>query len=159
MPVITIELTPEMEKFVHSCVESGRYKNVSEVVCYALRLYMKQEEKRMKFIAMLNFSMEQARGGEGHSLEEVMEEAQRIIDADNDEDLAAGRRVDIALSHRLVEEAKRYGGFHQRSASAQIERWAYIGKMVEGRPDVPYSIIMDVAMGRHLPRTEQDDDS
>ena len=75
-----VHLTTELEGFTRSCVESGRYNNVSEVVRSALRLLQENEEKRIKFNAMLDaIRLETERGG-GHSLDEVMAEADKIIE-------------------------------------------------------------------------------
>ena len=47
-----VSLTAELEKFARSCVESGRYNNVSEVVRSGLRLLQENEERRARFGAM-----------------------------------------------------------------------------------------------------------
>ena len=49
-----VSLTPELEGFAESCVASGRYGNVSEVMRAALRLLQQQEEKRAAFTRMLD---------------------------------------------------------------------------------------------------------
>lgn len=48
-----VSLTPELELFAKSCVENGRYNNVSEVVRSGLRLLQEREERRAGFVAML----------------------------------------------------------------------------------------------------------
>ena len=75
-----VHLTAELEGFARSCVKSGRYNNVSEVVRSALRLLQENEEKRAKFNAMLDaVRLETERDG-GHSITDVMAEADRIIE-------------------------------------------------------------------------------
>jgi len=41
-----VHLTPDLERFAMSCVESGRYNNVSEVVRAGLRLLQDMEAQR-----------------------------------------------------------------------------------------------------------------
>jgi antitoxin ParD1/3/4 len=48
-----VNLTPELERFAQTCVENGRYNNVSEVVRSALRLLQEAEERRAAFVASL----------------------------------------------------------------------------------------------------------
>jgi len=48
-----VSLTPSLEHFAQSCVESGRYNNVSEVVRSALRLLQEREESRAAFVNSL----------------------------------------------------------------------------------------------------------
>jgi antitoxin ParD1/3/4 len=48
-----VNLTRELERFAQSCVERGRYNNVSEVVRSALRLLQEAEERRAAFVASL----------------------------------------------------------------------------------------------------------
>ena len=48
-----VSLTPTLERFAQSCVESGRYNNVSEVVRSALRLLQEREEARAIFVRSL----------------------------------------------------------------------------------------------------------
>ena len=44
MPTRNVNLTPELDRFVLSRVESGRYENASEVVRAALRRMAREEE-------------------------------------------------------------------------------------------------------------------
>jgi antitoxin ParD1/3/4 len=76
-----VHLTPELERFARECVESGRYNNVSEVMRAALRLLEAQEQRRLRFDAMLEeVEAEVAREGTvSHG--DVMAELDRIIDA------------------------------------------------------------------------------
>jgi antitoxin ParD1/3/4 len=48
-----VSLTPELEGFAETCVATGRYGNVSEVMRAALRLLQEQESKRVAFTQML----------------------------------------------------------------------------------------------------------
>lgn len=75
-----VSLNPALENFARTCVESGRYNNVSEVVRNALRLLQEKEERRARFDAMLNSVREETERDGGHPLEEVMLEADRIIE-------------------------------------------------------------------------------
>jgi antitoxin ParD1/3/4 len=54
-----VHLTPELEGFAQSCVASGRFNNVSEVVRSALRLLQENEERRASFVASLETAMEE----------------------------------------------------------------------------------------------------
>jgi len=56
-----VSLTPSLEHFARSCVESGRYNNVSEVVRSALRLLQEREETRAAFIRSLEDATAEAR--------------------------------------------------------------------------------------------------
>lgn len=42
----TVSLTPELETFIASCVESGRYQSASEVVRAGVRLLQDEEARR-----------------------------------------------------------------------------------------------------------------
>lgn len=75
-----VHLTPELERFARECVTDGRYNNVSEVVRSALRLLQDTETRRQQFQAMLvEVENEAVRHG-SHTLLEVLDEADRIID-------------------------------------------------------------------------------
>ena len=54
-----VSLTPELEGFAQSCVESGRYNNVSEVVRSGLRMLQDAEQRRAAFVASLDAAMEE----------------------------------------------------------------------------------------------------
>jgi antitoxin ParD1/3/4 len=43
-----VHLTPELDRFARSCVESGQYNSVSEVVRAALRLLQDLEAQRLR---------------------------------------------------------------------------------------------------------------
>ena len=49
-----VSLTPELERFAESCVQSGRYNSVSEVTRAALRLLQQVEQQRREFLASLD---------------------------------------------------------------------------------------------------------
>lgn len=76
-----VHLTQELESFARSCVESGRYNNVSEVVRSALRMLQEGEERRSRFNAQLDAVREETKRDGGHALDDVMAEADRIIEA------------------------------------------------------------------------------
>ena len=74
-----VHLTADLEQFARSCVESGRYNNVSEVVRSALRLLQDTEQRRLIFGKMLDeVSAEAARDG-AHDVEDVAAEMDAII--------------------------------------------------------------------------------
>jgi len=54
-----VSLTAELEQFAQSCVESGRYNNVSEVVRSGLRMLLDAEQRRTAFVASLDAAMEE----------------------------------------------------------------------------------------------------
>lgn len=51
---MNVSLTPELEKFVSSKVQSGRYNSASEVVREALRLLEEHDEARAAQLAEFN---------------------------------------------------------------------------------------------------------
>jgi len=75
-----VHLTRELESFARSCVTSGRYNNVSEVVRAALRLLQDSEEQRLNFNAMLDAVREEADRQGAHGLDDVLEEMDVVID-------------------------------------------------------------------------------
>jgi antitoxin ParD1/3/4 len=75
-----VSLTPELESFAKSCVESGRYNNVSEVMRNALRLLIEKEERREKFNAMLDVVREETELDGGHTIGDVLLEVDEIIE-------------------------------------------------------------------------------
>ena len=74
-----VHLTPELEAFARTCVASGRYNNVSEVVRAALRLLQDAEERRRGFDAMLNATREEADREGVWSLDDVLREMDDIL--------------------------------------------------------------------------------
>ena len=74
-----VSLTSELEQFARSCVESGRYNNVSEVVRCGLRLLQDAEERRMGVLAMLQEAEAEAEREGDVALDDVLAEADQII--------------------------------------------------------------------------------
>ena len=75
-----VHLTPELETFARSCVASGRYNNVSEVVRTALRLLQDAEERRQRFNAMLEVVRDETEREGVHDLDAVLAEMDSTID-------------------------------------------------------------------------------
>ena len=76
-----VSLTVELENFARSCVESGRYNNVSEVVRSGLRLLQEAEERRAQFGAMLDQTRAEADRDGVCDIEAVAREMDDIITA------------------------------------------------------------------------------
>jgi len=76
-----VNLTAELEHFAQSCVESGRYNNVSEVVRSGLRLLQEAEERRAAFIGSLEASVEEGRQDGFSTIADVDREGRAIIAA------------------------------------------------------------------------------
>jgi antitoxin ParD1/3/4 len=76
-----VNLTAELENFARSCVESGRYNNVSEVVRSGLRLLQENEERRARFGTMLDEARAEADRNGTHDIESVAREMDDIIAA------------------------------------------------------------------------------
>lgn len=76
-----VHLTPELERFARKCVKGGRYNNVSEVVRSGLRLLQDAEDRRRRFQAMLRETEREADREDTHTVESVLAEVDRIIDA------------------------------------------------------------------------------
>jgi len=74
-----VHLTPELERFARTCVEDGRYNNVSEVVRSALRLLQESEERRRTFNDMLKETYEETLREGTVTLDTVLEEMDAII--------------------------------------------------------------------------------
>ncbi|MBF0169278.1 MAG: type II toxin-antitoxin system ParD family antitoxin [Alphaproteobacteria bacterium] len=74
-----VHLTPELETFAKSCVQDGRYNNVSEVVRQGLRLLQESEEHRHSFNAMLKAAEEEADREGSFELNEILAEADAVI--------------------------------------------------------------------------------
>jgi antitoxin ParD1/3/4 len=72
---MNVSLTPELEKYVQSKVESGRYTSASEVVREALRLLEQKEQEReaalKEFREELDRRLEELDRGEGIDGEKV----------------------------------------------------------------------------------------
>jgi antitoxin ParD1/3/4 len=59
MPTRNVNLTPELDSFVLSKVEDGRYENASEVVRAALRLLEREEQEYQAKIAALRAAIDE----------------------------------------------------------------------------------------------------
>ncbi len=75
-----VHLTAELESFARSCVSSGRYNNVSEVLRAALRLLQDTEENRRRFNDMLEAVRKEAERDGVHDLDSVLAEMDSAID-------------------------------------------------------------------------------
>lgn len=60
---MNVSLTPELEKFVESKVESGLYNNASEVVREGLRLLKEHDEIRLKWREQIERGWLEAQAG------------------------------------------------------------------------------------------------
>ncbi len=76
-----VHLTPELERFAQSCVASGRFNNVSEVVRSGLRLLQDTEERRAAFVASLEAAVAEGERDGFLTADEVETEVQAAIDA------------------------------------------------------------------------------
>jgi antitoxin ParD1/3/4 len=78
---LNISLTRELEEFISTHVQSGRYQSASEVVRQGLRLLQEQETTREAQLARLRnqiqIGLEQADRGELLDGEAVFEELER----------------------------------------------------------------------------------
>lgn len=59
MPTRNVHLTAELDRFVATNVESGRYENASEVVRAGLRALEEREEYRQLKVAALRSALEE----------------------------------------------------------------------------------------------------
>lgn len=75
-----VHLTPELESFARTCVETGRYNNVSEVVRAGLRLLQDAEERRRSFNAMLDAVREETEREGALTIDAVLAAMDKIID-------------------------------------------------------------------------------
>lgn len=51
---MNVNLTPELEKYVHEKVKSGRYNSASEVLRESLRTQLEQEERRTEINRLID---------------------------------------------------------------------------------------------------------
>lgn len=81
---VNISITPELDAFLQSRVESGRYQTTSEVVREALRLLEHREKERDEAFLQLRAKLEtaaaQAARGELLNGEEVFEELREMLE-------------------------------------------------------------------------------
>jgi hypothetical protein len=54
----------------------------------------------------------------------------------------------IKISDEIARDAKTTAKVTRRSMAGQIEYWAYIGKIAEDNPDLSFSVINDILLGR-----------
>jgi antitoxin ParD1/3/4 len=59
MPTRNVNLTDELDRFVLSKVESGRYENVSEVVRAAIRSLEREEKEYEAKLASLRYAIDE----------------------------------------------------------------------------------------------------
>ncbi|HXA23112.1 MAG TPA: type II toxin-antitoxin system ParD family antitoxin [Acetobacteraceae bacterium] len=76
-----VSLTPELERFAESCVQSGRYNSVSEVTRAALRLLQQVEQQRREFLAILDAAEAEGEREGFLTMEEVMQDLDEAIEA------------------------------------------------------------------------------
>jgi antitoxin ParD1/3/4 len=81
---MNVSLTPELERWVATKVEDGRYKSASEVVREGLRLLQEREEERGARLAALRrdiqLGVDQLDRGEGVDGEEAFDRVLAHID-------------------------------------------------------------------------------
>ena len=81
---VNISITPELDAFLQSRVQSGRYQTTSEVVREALRLLERHEKEREEAFHQLKAKLErgadQAERGELINGDEVFEELREMIE-------------------------------------------------------------------------------
>lgn len=79
---VNISLTPELDSFVHNCLDSGRYQTVSEVVREGLRLLERHQRDRDN--GMLRLLTTRFDGGvfstDFTNLDRLMEELREMVD-------------------------------------------------------------------------------
>lgn len=80
---VNISITPELEAFLRSRVQSGRYQTTSEVVREALRLLERQEQERDAALKRVRTKLRrgaaQAERGELIDGDEIYEELREMI--------------------------------------------------------------------------------
>jgi antitoxin ParD1/3/4 len=81
---VNISITPELDAFLQSRVQSGRYQTTSEVVREALRLLERQEMERDEAFQQLKAKLErgaaQADAGQLLDGDEVFDELRQLIE-------------------------------------------------------------------------------
>ena len=80
---MNISLTPELEKFVQTKVDSGLYTSASEVIRESLRLLSTYDELQKKRVEQLNQAIDaglmQLQKGQGINAKEVYKRLQKKI--------------------------------------------------------------------------------
>jgi len=77
MPTRNVNLTPELDAFITSKIESGRYENASEVVRAALRELEREEQQYNAKMAALTQALEEGLASgvaEGDVFQEILDE-------------------------------------------------------------------------------------
>ncbi|MBC8387232.1 MAG: hypothetical protein ISS14_00510 [Actinobacteria bacterium] len=54
----------------------------------------------------------------------------------------------IKISSEIANDARITAKVTRRSMAGQVEYWAYIGKIAEDNPDLSFSVIYDILLGR-----------
>lgn len=54
----------------------------------------------------------------------------------------------VKISDELVSKARIRSKVFKRSVAGQIEFWAKLGEIIEDNPDLPFSFIQEILMGR-----------
>jgi len=91
---VNVSLTPELDAFLQSRVDSGRYQTASEVVREALRLLQHHESEREALQALkakLKRGAAQAERGDLRNGEEAFEELRQAIEERSRAKKRAGR--------------------------------------------------------------------
>ncbi|GAB4415585.1 MAG: hypothetical protein OHK0021_22340 [Bryobacter sp.] len=84
LTTVSISITPELDAFLQSRVQSGRYQTTSEVVREALRLLERREQERdeafLQLKAQLQRGASEAERGELLDGDQVFDELREMID-------------------------------------------------------------------------------
>jgi antitoxin ParD1/3/4 len=78
MPTRNVNLTDELDSFVLSRVENGRYENASEVVRSALRMLEREEQQYEAKLAALRAAIDEG-DGSGIAEGDVFERVRRSL--------------------------------------------------------------------------------
>jgi antitoxin ParD1/3/4 len=76
-----VHLTPELERFALSCVASGRFNNVSEVVRSGLRLLQDAEQRQAAFVTSLEAAVAEGERDGFLTTDEVEADVRAVIEA------------------------------------------------------------------------------
>lgn len=60
----------------------------------------------------------------------------------------------VKISDELAQKAKIRSKVERRSVAGQIEYWAATGEIVEENPDLPYSFIKDILLGKEQAKND-----
>ena len=82
---VNVSLPPDLEAFLQSSVQSGRYQSTSDVVRQALRLLERHERERDLAVGQLKAKLEhgaaQAKRGELLDGDEVFEQLRQMLES------------------------------------------------------------------------------